>query len=206
MNSHTLYLPSGASLRLGPSLAGATGEGTVYGVDGRPDLAAKVFHAGLKGLGDKLDKVAAMIECSASAGCGAGRRVRGAGLAARPPLDGTTPVGFVMPRIDTATAVELHTVSNPSNRMDPMPSAPQWTRHATWEHLLNTAANLCLAVESVHRVQAVIGDFQERNILVADTTRVTLVDCDSMQFIDRAAADSFAPSVAPNSLRPSWRG
>ena len=44
------------------------------------------------------------------------------------------------------------------------------------------AANLCLAVDTVHRVDAVIGDFQERNILVNDTTRVTLVDCDSMQF------------------------
>jgi hypothetical protein len=46
------------------------------------------------------------------------------------------------------------------------------------------AANLCLAVATVHRVDAVIGDFQERNILVSDTTRVTLVDCDSMQFTD----------------------
>ena len=68
--------------------------------------------------------------------------------------------------------------------------AIRWTarrpRHASWLHLVNVAANLCLAVENVHHVDAVIGDFQERNILVNDTTRVTLVDCDSMQFTDAA--------------------
>ena len=52
------------------------------------------------------------------------------------------------------------------------------TKHPTWSHLVNVAANLCLALESVHRVDAVIGEFQERSILVSDTTRVTLVDCD----------------------------
>jgi DNA-binding helix-hairpin-helix protein with protein kinase domain len=50
-----------------------------------------------------------------------------------------------------------------------------------------------LAVEVVHRGDAVIGDFQERNILVADTTRVTLVDCDSMQFTDTAGRQYPSP-------------
>lgn len=205
MDSPVLTLSSGIPIQLGAPLAGATGEGTVYGVCGRPDLAAKVFHAGLNGLEDKLGKVAAMIES--------------------PPLgavqpDGfivltwpqellvaqSGPVGFVMPRIDTHTAVELHTMSNPSNRMDPMPSAPQWTRHASWGHLVNVAANLCLAVESVHRVEAVIGDFQERNILVADTTRVTLVDCDSMQFIDRNGRRFLCPVGRPEFTAPELAG
>ncbi|WP_234818503.1 hypothetical protein [Mycolicibacterium diernhoferi] len=97
--------------------------------------------------------------------------------------DGT--VGYVMPRLDISNAVEIHTISNPSNRANPLPAAPQWTPHVAWHHLVNIAANLCLAVETVHRVDAVIGDFQERNILVNDTTRVSLVDCDSMQFTDR---------------------
>ena len=91
-------------------------------------------------------------------------------------------VGYIMPRVDTSDAVEIHSLSNPSNRANPLPSAPQWTTNASWQHLVNVAANLCLAVDTVHRTDAVIGDFQERNILVNDTTRVTLVDCDSMQF------------------------
>ena len=82
--------------------------------------------------------------------------------------DGTT--GYVMHRIDTTNSVEIHTVSNPADRTNPLSSAPQWTRNATWSHLVNVAANLCLAVQNVHGVDAVIGDFQERNILVNDTT------------------------------------
>ncbi len=69
---------------------------------------------------------------------------------------------------DTADAVEIHTLSNPSNRVNPLPGAPAWTVHASWLHLVNVAANLCLAVDVVHRVDAVVGDFQERNILVSD--------------------------------------
>lgn len=205
MTSTVLWLPSGESIHLGLPLAGATGEGTVYGVTGRPDLAAKVFHTGLKGLADKLDKVAAM---TASTPPGA---VQPDGLIvlAWPQQvlsDGSGAVGFVMPRIDTTTAVELHTVSNPSNRVDPMPSDPQWTKHATWAHLVNVAANLCLAVEAVHRVEAVIGDFQERNILVSDTTQVTLVDCDSMQFTDPAGRRFLCPVGRPEFTAPELVG
>jgi DNA-binding helix-hairpin-helix protein with protein kinase domain len=186
-------------------LAGATGEGTVHEVLGRPHLAAKVFHAGLRGLADKLDKVAAMVDSQPPGAT----QPDGFIVLAWPQeliFDGARPIGFVMSRIDTATAVELHTVSNPSNRLDPMPSAPQWTRHATWGHLVNVAANLCLAVESVHRVEAVIGDFQERNILVADTTRVTLVDCDSMQFTDHSGRRFLCPVGRPEFTAPELVG
>lgn len=200
-----LWLPGGEPIHLGAPLAGATGEGTVYGVTERPDLAAKVFHTGLKGLADKLDKVAAMTSSPPPGAV----QPDGLIVLAWPQqvlTDGMRPVGFVMPRIDTSTAVELHTVSNPSNRMDPMPSDPQWTRHATWGHLVNVAANLCLAVEAVHRVEAVIGDFQERNILVSDTTQVTLVDCDSMQFTDTTGRRFLCPVGRPEFTAPELVG
>lgn len=205
MSHRALRLAAGETLTLGAPLAGATGEGTVYSVQGRPELAAKVFHAELKGLGDKLDKVAAMV---ASPPPGA-VQADGFVVLTWPQdilSDDNGPVGFVMARIDTSEAVELHTVSNPSNRIDPMPGAPQWTRHATWEHLVNVAANLCLAVESVHRVEAVIGDFQERNILVTDTTRVSLVDCDSMQFIDIHGRRYLCPVGRPEFTAPELAG
>ena len=118
----------------------------------------------------------------------------------------TGPVGYVMHRIDTSNAVEIHTVSNPTNRAKPLPNAPQWTPHVTWLHLVNVAANLCLAVEVVHRVDAVIGDFQERNILVNDTTRVTLVDCDSMQFTDTAGRQFLCGVGRPEFTAPELAG
>lgn len=125
------------------------------------------------------------------------------------------PVGYLMRRIDTAMAVEIHTMSNPFNRANPLPGTAQWTANATWAHLVSVAANLCLAVQVVHGVNAVIGDFQERNILVSDTTRVTLVDCDSMQFrgpdghwflCGVGRPEFTAPELAAVNLRTEPRG
>jgi len=197
-------LATGERLTLAPVLAKA-GEGTVYAVAQRPELAAKVFHSNLNGFQAKLDKVEAMI---ASPPLGI-VQANGFVVLTWPSgmlFDEGRPVGFVMPRIAAATSVEIHTLSNPSNRQDPLPTAPQWTRHATWGHLVNTAANLCLAVQVAHRVDAVIGDFQERNILVSDTTQVTLVDCDSMQFTDNAGRQFLCGVGRPEFTAPELAG
>ncbi|MFV8228625.1 hypothetical protein [Mycolicibacterium fortuitum] len=176
-----LRLGDGSTVVLGTVLARA-GEGTIHEVVGRPDWVAKIFHPHLKELAAKRDKVAAMVASPPE------NMIQPDGFVVLTwPLhtvEGDGVSGYIMSRIDTADAVEIHSVSNPSGRMNPLPSAPQWTPHVTWHHLVSVAANLCLAVETVHKVNAVIGDFQERNILVNDTTRVTLVDCDSMQFTD----------------------
>jgi eukaryotic-like serine/threonine-protein kinase len=177
-----LRLDSGTDVVLGPVLAKA-GEGTIHEVVGHPQWVAKVFHPTLTDLDAKFDKIAAMAASPPDEAV-----QQDSFVVLTWPLhvlagDGG-PVGYVMPRIDTRTAVEIHTLSNPSNRANPLPSAPQWPKAATWFHLVTVAANLCLAVETAHRTGAVIGDFQERNIMVSDATQVTLVDCDSMQFID----------------------
>jgi len=199
-----MRLATGEALILTDVLAKA-GEGTVYAVHGRPGLAAKVFHPNLTDLKAKLAKVAAMVGASPP-----GTTQPNGFVVLTWPTgilnDHRGPAGFVMPRIDTTTAVEIHTVSNPSDRLNPLPTEPQWTRHATWGHLVNTAANLCLAVQVVHRVDAVIGDFQERNILVADTTEVTLVDCDSMQFTDVGGRQYLCAVGRPEFTAPELAG
>lgn len=193
----------GSAVTLGAVLARA-GEGTIHEVVGRPGVVAKIFHPDLKDLPAKRAKVAAM---AASTPDGS---VQSDGFVVLTwPLqtvegDGTT--GYLMSRIDTSNAVEIHSVSNPTDRMNPLPSAPQWTPHVTWQHLVSVAANLCLAVETVHKVDAVIGDFQERNILVNDTTRVTLVDCDSMQFTNKAGHQFLCGVGRPEFTAPELAG
>ncbi|UXA20591.1 hypothetical protein [Mycobacterium sp. SMC-4] len=194
----------GLSLQLGAVLARA-GEGTIYELLGHPDLVAKVFHPELKDLSTKMAKVAAMLATPPDGAV----QSDGFVVLTWPTdlLDGSDGyAGYLMPRIDTSNAVEIHTVSNPSNRANPLPSAPSWTPNVTWSHLVNVAANLCLAVDVVHRVDAVIGDFQERNILVNDTTRVTLVDCDSMQFTDRAGRQYLCGVARPEFTAPELAG
>ena len=90
-------------------------------------------------------------------------------------------VGFLMPAVDTASSVELHRVANPSDRRTAT-GKTAWMRGFTWRYLVHTAANLAHATSVLHKSGAVIGDFNERNVLVTSQARVTLIDCDSMQF------------------------
>ncbi len=198
-----LRVGDGSTFALGQVLARA-GEGTIHEVVGRPDRVAKIFHSDLKDLPAKRAKVASM---AASPPEGA---VQSDGFVVLTwPLDvvdGDGVTGYVMSRVDTSNAVEIHSVSNPTDRMSPLPTAPQWTPHVKWHHLVSVAANLCLAVETVHKVDAVIGDFQERNILVNDTTRVTLVDCDSMQFTDKQGHQFLCGVGRPEFTAPELAG
>ncbi len=95
---------------MGAVLARA-GEGVVYEVVGRPEWVAKIFHEGLKDRDVKCAKVAAMV------GSPPGGAVQSDGFVVLTwPLQVVVgeggPVGYVMRRIDTADAVEIHTVSN----------------------------------------------------------------------------------------------
>lgn len=199
----TLRVDDGSVVTLGAVLARA-GEGTIYEIVDRPDRVAKIFHPGLKDLDAKRAKVAAMVASPPH------NAMQPDGFVVLTwPLhvvDGDGGSGYIMSRVDTSNAVEIHAVSNPSGRMNPLPSAPRWTPHITWSHLVSVAANLCLAVETVHKVDAVIGDFQERNILVNDTTRVTLVDCDSMQFTDDSGNQFLCGVGRPEFTAPELAG
>lgn len=197
-------LADGSWVELGSVLAKA-GEGTIHALAHRANLVAKIFHPDLADLDQKLDKVAAMVSTPPPGA------VQGDGFVvlAWPQqlvYRNGTPVGFLMPRIDLTQAVEIHSMSNPAARANPLPSSPQWTTGATWTHLVTAAANLCLAVDVVHHVNAVIGDFQERNILVTDTVRVALVDCDSMQLTDSAGRQYLSPLGRPEFTAPELAG
>jgi eukaryotic-like serine/threonine-protein kinase len=186
-------LGQGAHVELGRELAKA-GEGRVTEVQRHPEWVAKIFHTTFtgitsqqelhrkqEGLDRKRAKVAAMVKSKPDGWRDDNKHV----VLAWPHdilLDGSTVAGFVMPKIDLSDVLELHQVSNPSDRRKPMPKGPQWSRSLNFQHLAYIAVNLATAVETAHHGGAIIGDFNERNVLVAPTTQVTLVDCDSMQF------------------------
>jgi DNA-binding helix-hairpin-helix protein with protein kinase domain len=89
--------------------------------------------------------------------------------------------GFLMPAVDTASSVQVHRVANPSDRRAAT-GKTAWLRGFTWRYLVTVAANLAHATHLLHESGSVIGDFNERNVLVTSQARVTLIDCDSMQF------------------------
>ena len=117
--------------------------------------------------------------------------------------------GFLMPAVDMASTVELHRVTNPSDRWSAS-GVTSWARGFTWKYLVRTAANLAMATHMLHESGVVIGDFNERNIRVGRDARVTLLDCDSMQvsapdtgerFLCRVGRPEFTP---PELLNADW--
>jgi len=101
-------------------------------------------------------------------------------------------VGYTMPLIDTAATSELHNIANPSSRSEFQTS---FQSGFTWEYLVATAKNLSRAVDICHKAGVVIGDFNERNILVGADTRITLIDCDSMQLVNPDTGQQFLTPV-----------
>ncbi len=161
-----LFTSTGQAIQLGRQL-GAGGAGTVYEIEGQPDLVAKRYHqvpsvehvARLKTLAqqsdDRLTKIAAWPTDI---------------LLDKP--NGKV-IGFVMPRVDRAA--EVHTLHSPKSRLQKFPDA-------TWAFLIHTAANIARAVATVHEAGFVIGDVNPKNILVTRQGTVALLDCDSFQF------------------------
>ena len=169
-----------SDLEIGPPLSQG-GQGTIHVVLDASERVLKRFHeAELARALDLEERLRAMV-AHRPAGW---RETSGHAMLAWPSdvvLDGNRFVGHVMPRLRLADVVELHVLSNPSDRRHPHASTPGWVRGFTWRHLVRTGANLALATDVLHRSDYVVGDFNERNILVCHDTRVTLVDCDSMQ-------------------------
>ena len=166
---------------VGRQLAGG-GEGLVFEVPATPDMVFKVYKpevlAKVPSLQEKLQALVAHPPAEwREAASGHVTLAWPSQLV----LQNGRFVGFLMPAVDTASSVELHRVTNPSDRRSAT-GKTAWMRGFTWRYLVHAAANLAHATSVLHKSGAVIGDFNERNILVTSQARVTLIDCDSMQF------------------------
>jgi DNA-binding helix-hairpin-helix protein with protein kinase domain len=103
--------------------------------------------------------------------------------------------GVVMPRV---AGYELHDVYGPKSRMQKLPQAK-------FKFLVAAAYNLCAAVDEIHSHPLVIGDFNQKNVLVADDASVRFVDCDSFQV--QTGGEIFRCTVGtPENLAPEAQG
>lgn len=175
----------GVQFKIGEEL-GQGGEGTVYAVDGRPDLAIKVYKPG-KISEERRRKLRHMASVASP---------ELAKHAAWPvDLVDQGEIAVVMPRVQ---GIELHDLYGPKSRMVKMPKA-------TFRFLVMAAYNLCVALDEIHRVGAVVGDFNQRNILVNENATVRFVDCDSFQIAN--GPELFRCYVGmPDQLAPELQG
>ena len=175
----------GAQFSLGPEL-GRGGEGIVYGVSGRPDLAVKVYKKG-QVTNERRTKLRQMVAMASPQ------------LAKHSawPIDVVDNGVFavVMPRVN---GIEIHDLYGPKSRMIKMPKA-------TFRFLIMSAYNLCAALHEIHQVGAVVGDFNQRNILIGEDGGVCFVDCDSFQI--KFGQHLFKCTVGtPDQLAPELHG
>ena len=171
------------------SLLGQGGEAQVYTVPNEGGLVAKVYHSPTS---ERAGKLAAML-----ANPPEGATARGITRIAWP-VDllcdsGQRVVGFLMPRVtQTRIIADLY---NPGIRRRKCPLF-------SYLYLHRTAHNLAAAVRALHARGYVISDVNESNILVAETTLVTLVDTDSFQVRDPANGTVFRCPVGKPEFTP----
>jgi DNA-binding helix-hairpin-helix protein with protein kinase domain len=159
------YKSDAGIVRTGEQI-GAGGEGTVYEVQGRSDLAAKIYHQ--PPTPEKVEKLLALSRL------GTGRLFK---LSAWPvDLLRSEPegdvVGFLMKRVNDGR--EVHALHSPKSRLQSFPEA-------SWAFLIYVAANIARAIATIHEHGFVIGDVNPKNILVTRRATVFLLDCDSFQ-------------------------
>jgi len=153
---------------LGPEI-GRGGEGIVYQLVERPDRAAKIYSRIADA--DRVAKLACMVEMweenpALADWCAWPQEMlRDQNGACR---------GFLMPHIDQCHPV--HDVYNPEQRKTTFP-------HARWDFLVRAATNCARMFASLHRVGVIVGDVNERNLLIGRDATVQLVDCDSFQIV-----------------------
>jgi len=157
------------------SLIGNGGEGCVYSVVGNADLAVKIYRDPTTKRSEKLQALATYSppSCERSAGNfdvvwpvdqvyvkkGSRRKV----------------VGLAMPRLYDRRSISY--AYHPPTRIKYYP-------FFTYAHLHQIAVNLTHLVHAVHDDGFVIADLNHKNIFVAETVAVSMVDVDSFQVID----------------------
>ena len=156
----------GNDVRLPTKPFAVGGEGAVFDVVGRPDLVAKLYSKPQSK--ERCDKLRAMARlCSPDL----------LKIAAWPTatLSNGNPAaveGILMPRI--VDHKEIHHLYSVAQRKKDFPEVD-------WGFLLHTARNCAIAFEAVHRHGHVVGDVNQKNVMVSRKGIVALVDCDSFQ-------------------------
>lgn len=153
---------------------GAGGEGSVYTVDGNPDLVAKIYHPNRR-TSDVFQKLQLMIQYPPKTV----DDITGKLYVAWPESllydDTQKPIGFIMPKVEKQNL--LFDYYNPSLRK-------RNAQHVNYANLCSVAMNLAKSLNELHGRGYVVGDINESNAYVVENDHVTLIDSDSFQVKD----------------------
>jgi DNA-binding helix-hairpin-helix protein with protein kinase domain len=164
MNSSSIQI-AGKRTLLGKPL-GRGGEGDVYALIDRTDLAVKVYKEALRR--SREAKVRAMVESHLA------DKTELVAFPSAIATDGAgTFAGFTMRLVSGYRPI--HELYSPKSRKIQFPKAD-------YRFLVQVAQNVARAVATVHQAGCIIGDFNHSGVLVASNATVALIDADSFQF------------------------
>jgi serine/threonine protein kinase len=179
------------------TILGTGGEAKVYAVYQKPNLVAKIYHKPTKKRAKKLDIMLANPPGDPMASQGHISIAWPVDL-----LETTDPtpkvIGFLM--LNVSGMSSILNFYNPQIRRKECPLF-------NYKYLHRSARNLAAAVRAIHNRGYVIGDINESNILVSDSSLVTVVDTDSFQVTDPQTGDIHrCPVGKPEYTPPELQG
>ena len=80
--------------------------------------------------------------------------------------------GFVMPRLTGFQPIQH--LYNPGQRRKYFP-------RANWQSLLHVAINTAKVFDEIHKLGCLVGDINQSNLLISESGRPKIIDCDSFQ-------------------------
>ena len=141
----------------------------MFDVLGKPDLVAKLYAK--RQSPERRDKLRTMAKlCNPDL-----QRIAAWPSATLNNGDPSSVDGILMPKI--VDHKEIHHLYSVAQRKKVFPDAD-------WGFLLHTARNCAIAFESIHKYGHVVGDVNQKNVLVSRKGIVALVDCDSFQIVE----------------------
>lgn len=142
------------------------GEGSIHNIMGDHSLVAKVYNKPQSKI--RSEKLLMMVRI-ATPGL---LKVSAWPVSALYSSDDGRVAGILMPKI--VGYREVHRLYSTAQRKKDFPDVD-------WRFLAHAAYNCAIAFDTVHRHGHVVGDVNQKNILVSDQAIVKFVDCDSFQ-------------------------
>ncbi|MFF9848462.1 hypothetical protein [Streptomyces litmocidini] len=184
----SLALGDGTRVTRAAKPLGTGGQGSVWRLNERADLAAKIYNRVPDGA--QLRRLTAMLRADPLAG---ERLAPGQPPMLVWPVDlieaGGSPVGYGMPYLDPAAHTQLSGLLQKPVRLR------RFEGRAHWKFLLAVASNLAYMTAELHQQGFVVGDLSSANAVVDRNGFVTFLDCDSFAFTDALTGESFGCEV-----------